>query len=90
VVSKVKKVTFSLPVEIIEKYREYADKNYVPSVNAAVKEALEDYARKIEKEKLYQTMSEAAVDPMFVKDLEESMEAFEVSDNEEDGWESEW
>jgi len=90
VASKVKKVTFSLPVEIVEKYREYADKNYIPSVNAAVKEALEDYAKKIEKEKLYQAMSEAAEDPMFVKDLEESMEAFEVPDNEEAGGESEW
>jgi len=87
--SKVK-VTFSLPVEIMEKYKKYAEKKYIVSVNSAVKEALEQYAQKIEKEELYRAMCEASQDPMFVKDLEESMEAFEAPDREATGRNGEW
>ena len=89
-VAKVKKVTFSLPVEILQKYKDYAEKKYIDSVNSAVKDALEEYAWKIEKKMLYQDMSEAGEDPMFVKDLQASMEAFEFSDKEEAGRSDEW
>lgn len=80
--SKVKNVTFSLPIEIIEKYKEYAKNNYIPSLNAGVKEALEEYVIKLEKEKLKHEMIEASKDPLFMKDLNETMDAFESSDDE--------
>ena len=80
--SKIKNVTFSLPTDLMEKYKEYAKSDYIPSVNAGVKEALEEYAIKIEKDRLKKEMQEAARDPLFIEDLEESMKSFEHSDVE--------
>jgi len=80
--AKVKNVTFSLHVDLLEKYKAYARSNYIPSVNAGVREALEEYAVKIEKEKLKKEMLQAAQDPLFMQDLEENMRAFESSDLE--------
>lgn len=80
--ARVKNVTFSLPTEIVEKFKEYAKNNYIPSLNAGVKEALEEYVKRVEKEKLRQEMLEASKDPQFMKDLEDSMKDFEASDTE--------
>jgi len=88
--TKVKNVTFSLPIDLMEKYKTYAKGSYIPSVNAGVKEALEEYSRKIEKEKLKKEMMKAAKDPLFVQDLEESMRVFEYSDLETAKGEMEW
>ncbi len=88
--TKVKNITFSLPTDLIEKYRDYAKSNYIPSVNAGVKEALEEYSRKIEKEKLKNEMIKAVKDPLFMQDLEENMRAFESSDQETTGRKMEW
>jgi DNA replicative helicase MCM subunit Mcm2 (Cdc46/Mcm family) len=89
-VSRVKNVTFSLPTELMDKYKYYAKSNYIPSVNSAVKEALEEYSLKIEKEKLKKEMLKAAKDPLFIQDLEENMRAFESSDKEIVGREGKW
>lgn len=80
--AKVKNVTFSLPIEIIEKFKEYAKCNYIPSMNSGVKEALEEFVKKIEKDKLAKEMLEASKDSLFMQDLEESMYVFESSDKE--------
>ncbi|MBN1468548.1 MAG: hypothetical protein JW924_07465 [Fusobacteriaceae bacterium] len=88
-ISKAKNVTFSLPIEVIEKLKEYAKNNYISSMNSGVKEAIEDYMKKIEKEQLAKKMIEASKDNMFMEDLEESMRSFEFSDNEmelKDNW----
>lgn len=89
-VKKVKNVTFSLPTDLMERYRAYAKNSYINSVNAGVKEALEEYSVKIEKEKLKKEMMKAAKDPLFIQDLEESMRDFESSDLETIGREKEW
>ena len=88
--AKAKNVTFSLPTDLMEKYKAYAKSSYIPSVNAGVKEALEEYSRKIEKERLKKEMIKAAKDPLFMQDLKESMRAFESSDLETIGREMEW
>ena len=80
-----KNVTFSLPIELIEKLKEFAKNNYIPSLNAGVKEALEEYTKMVGKEILKIKMTEAANDPLFIKDLNESMNAFENSDKELSG-----
>jgi len=80
--TNLKNATFSLPVAMLEKLKEYAKNKDIPSLNAGVKEALEEYSKKIEKEKLRKRMAEAAQDPLFMKDLEDSMKAFEDSDAE--------
>ncbi|MEW6102667.1 MAG: hypothetical protein AB1630_02425 [bacterium] len=79
---KVKNTTLSLPLEILERFRDYTKEHYIPSISAGVKEALEEYAKKIERERLYKKMIEASKDPLFMKDLEDSMKAFEASDRE--------
>ncbi|NLI93450.1 MAG: hypothetical protein GX434_15085 [Peptococcaceae bacterium] len=88
--NKIKNVTFSLPTDLMEKYKDYAKNNYITSVNAGVKEALEEYSIKIEKEKLKKEMMMAAKDPLFIEDLEECMQAFEPSDIETAGRKKEW
>ncbi|KLU58608.1 hypothetical protein CEB3_c46240 [Peptococcaceae bacterium CEB3] len=88
--AKLKNVTFSLPVELIHKLKGYAQEEYIPSVNAGVREAIEEYVTKLEKEKLYREMLKAADDPLFVRDLAENMQAFEASDREPLGREEEW
>ena len=88
--TKVKNVTFSLPIDLMEKYKIYAKNNYIPSVSAGVREALEEYSEKIEKEKLKREMMKAAKDPLFMQDLEESMCAFKASDLETARGEREW
>ncbi|MCL5985968.1 MAG: ribbon-helix-helix domain-containing protein [Actinobacteria bacterium] len=88
--TKLKNITFSLPEDLMKKFKEYAKKNYVASVSSAVREALEQYSRKIEKERLYEQMREASKDPLFMKDLNESMDAFKSSDNEASRRITEW
>lgn len=88
--TKVKNVTFSLPSELIDKLKEYAKEEYIPSISAGVREAIEEYTIKLEKEKLYKEMLKAAEDPLFLKDLEDSMQAFESSDADLAGREGEW
>ena len=78
--SKVKNVTFSLPNELIEKFKEYAKERYISSLNAGVREALEEYSNKIEKEILKKEMIEASNDRLFLNDLKESMDSFASSD----------
>ncbi len=85
-----KNVTFSIPVVLLEKFKEYARENYIPSLNSGVKQALEEYSTKIEKEKLYKTMLEASKDPLFMKDLNDCMRDFDVSDGESIRSDGEW
>ena len=89
-VKNLKNITFSLPVELIEKMKEYAKNDEIPSVSAGVKEALEKYTIMIDKEILKKKMTEAANDPLFIQDLEDSMNAFEHSDKEISRRETEW
>ncbi|MHB1275463.1 MAG: ribbon-helix-helix domain-containing protein [Candidatus Humimicrobiaceae bacterium] len=81
-VTKLKNITFSLPVDLIDKLKEYSEKNYIPSVSSAVREALQLYSKTIEKENLYREMKEASKDPLFMEDLNEIMDAFTISDDE--------
>jgi len=88
--ASVKNVTFSLPIELLEKLRSFAKEHYIPSVSAGVKEALEEFVREVEKDMLKNKMIEASKDPLFMQDLNESMNAFEYSDKETFGGTEEW
>ena len=79
-----KNFTFSLPPDLVEKLKTYAKEQYVPSINAAARDALENYVKEMEKRQLRQAMQAAACDPLFMKDLEDSMKDFENVDRE--GW----
>lgn len=80
--AKLKNITFSLPVDLIDKLKEYSEKNYINSVSAAVREAITLYSKTIEKENLSREMKEASKDPLFMKDLNETMDDFKISDDE--------
>jgi len=88
--SKIKNVTFSLPVEVVEKLREYVRDNYIPSLNAGVKEALEEYTVKIERQIFKREMERAVKDPLFIADIGEAMSDFEKADTETAGRLEKW
>lgn len=88
--TKSKNVTFNLPPELIDKYKVYVKQKYIPSVNAGVREALEEYGKRIEKEMLKNEMKKASKDSLFMNDLNESMKAFEASDTENSKENFEW
>ncbi len=71
--TKKKNHTFFLPEELVDKYRNYSNQDYIPSMNEEVRRALEKYSQEIEKEILRQKMEEAAEDPQFVEDLEKTI-----------------
>ena len=79
---KTKNYTFSLPLDLLDRLKEHANEGKVPSVNSAVKEAIETYVVKIDKENLYQQMKKASEDPLFMEDLESAMADFSEVDFE--------
>jgi len=79
---KTKNFTFSLPPELLDRLKKHSQKGYVPSVNSAVKEAIESYVVKVDKKYLYNQMKEAAENPDFVEDLEAAMADFSYVDYE--------
>lgn len=85
-----KNVTFSLPVDLVEKLKALAKEDYIPSLNAGVKEALEQYTKLKEMEKLRADMEKAAKDPLFMKDLYANMAAFDFTDHEVCMEDEEW
>ncbi|HWQ77946.1 MAG TPA: hypothetical protein VN381_03980 [Anaerovoracaceae bacterium] len=87
---KLKNVTFSLPADLLEELKEYVKYDCIPSVNAGVREALEEYSAKIKKEILAKEMEKASKDPLFMKDLEDCMKDFEAVDRETSGRLHEW
>jgi len=88
--AKPKNVTFTLPPELIEKYKSYVKQDIIPSVNAGVKEALESYSAKLDKDLLLKEMTRASKDRLFMKDLEDNMKLFEPVDHEAAKGDSEW
>ena len=78
----VKNYTFSLPIDLLSKLKDYSNNGYITSVNSAVKDALETYLKSLEKQKLYDDMKVAASDPMFMDDLTNSMNDFNYTDFE--------
>lgn len=80
-----KNYTFSLPIELLDKIRAYSNEGYIPSVNFAVREAIEAYAKNLDKEKLYNEMKKASKDPLFLSDLNNTMNDFCYVDFEKIG-----
>jgi Arc/MetJ-type ribon-helix-helix transcriptional regulator len=74
--------TFTLPQEMMEKLKDFVKKDNFPSINSFVREALQNYLDKIEKEHLRKEMKKASMDPMFIKDMENSMGFFKRLDDE--------
>jgi len=79
---RLKKVTFALPDNLLQRLRTLADQKRIPSVNSAVREAVEKYVTDLEREDFRRALAEAARDPEFVRDVRETEEAFRHADAE--------
>lgn len=88
--STLKNVTFSLPVEYIDKLREYSKSNIIPSMNAGIRDALDNYFKMQEKKKAYEIMKEASSDKLLLNDIKETMSAYNFSDEENNGGNDNW
>jgi Arc/MetJ-type ribon-helix-helix transcriptional regulator len=77
-----RKVTYSLPEELINDIACVVKEGAAPSYSAFVEEALTEKVRRAREEALATAFSEAAADPAFLRDVEETMEAFRHIDNE--------
>lgn len=79
---KLKNATFSIPVELLDDLKNIVKTGRARSVNSAVREAIELYSAEKEKENLKEEMKSASKDPLFLKDLDNSMGSFRTSDGE--------
>jgi len=80
-----RKVTYSLPEELIEDIACVVREGAAPSYSAFVEEALTEKVRAAREEALAAAFGQAAADPAFLADVEETMEAFRHADNEPPG-----
>jgi Arc/MetJ-type ribon-helix-helix transcriptional regulator len=77
-----KKVTFSLPVDLVREVREVVAAGLFPSQHALVREALETTLQRTRDERLRSEFQAAARDPLFLRDLQETEQAFQSADSE--------
>ena len=77
-----RKVTYSLPEELIEDIACVVREGAAPSYSAFVEEALTEKVRTAREEALATAFSEAATDPAFLNDVEATAKAFRHVDNE--------
>jgi predicted DNA-binding protein len=76
------KYTVLLPEENVNQLKELSRKRVVNSVNAAVREAIEQYILKLKKETYKKELSEAVNDPEFIKRNDDIKSDFEIADQE--------
>lgn len=88
--NKLKNVTFSLPENSIRDLKKIVEGGHAKSVNSVVREAIALYTSKIEKENLKKEMESASRDPLFLKDLQRSMDSFKTSDKETEKLITDW
>ncbi|NLJ72361.1 MAG: hypothetical protein GX333_05060 [Syntrophomonadaceae bacterium] len=79
-----KRITFNLPINLIDEMTFYVDTKVEPSKNAIVRKAVEQYLEKIKVYELELAMKEAAKDSIFMDDLASSMKDFDTIDKEGD------
>lgn len=80
--TRMKKVTYSLPEEIVEAVRETVSSGAYGSQNEMVTAALKQQLDSVREEHLYREFAKAARDPRFVADNEQAMQDFEYVDAE--------
>lgn len=88
--ARLKKMTFAIPVSLLERLRDLAHAGRIRSTNAAVREALEKYVVDLEREDFRQAMESAAADPEFLKDIKDVDSEFQSADRETSRMMQEW
>lgn len=84
------KYTVVLPESSINELKELAGSNKIASVNAGVREAIEEYIVKMKTTDYRNKLIEAAKDPEFIKRSEEIMKSFRYVDKEAEEMIPEW
>jgi Arc/MetJ-type ribon-helix-helix transcriptional regulator len=79
-----RKVTYSLPEELVDTIAEVVRDGAAPSYSAFVEEALREGVRNARERALARAFSEAAEDPSFLADIDETLRAFQHVDREAD------
>lgn len=67
---------FALPSELIEKFERHVEALGMPSLNDAVREAIEAYVNQLDRLQYRVAMQKAANDPDFRRDVEDAMKDF--------------
>lgn len=79
--------TTTLPIEYLEQLKEMAEAEQIPSINFAIREAIELYLKDIKKREYEVLMEEASQDKEFLDRTLECAEDFEFVDSEvSDEW----
>ena len=76
------KVTYSLPNGLVDEVRSVVREGAAPSYSAFVVDALTEAVRREREKLLAQEFREAAEDPLFMRDLEDTQKGFEHVDAE--------
>jgi len=79
-----RKVTYSLPEELVAAIADVVRDGAAPSYSAFVEEALREGVRSARERALARAFSDAAEDPRFLTDIDETMRAFRHIDLEAD------
>jgi|BioPla2DNA2_1021312.scaffolds.fasta_scaffold02014_18 metal-responsive CopG/Arc/MetJ family transcriptional regulator len=77
--------TATLPSEYIDELKELVDTQKIPSVNYAIREAVEEYLVQAKKAKYNEQMKDAAKDEAFINRTMTCAEDFSFSDSEVQG-----
>jgi Arc/MetJ-type ribon-helix-helix transcriptional regulator len=77
-----KKVTLSLPVTLVEEVRRLVEDGVAPSQSAFVADAVEKEIHAWRVAQLREEFRQAAADPDFLQDIDETMRDFTTADDE--------
>jgi len=83
-----RKVTYSLPEELVNDIAQVVSEGAAPSYSAFVEDALSEAVNSARERALAEAFVEAASDPVFLDDIDGTMDAFRHADSESEGSES--
>ena len=81
------RITATLPAAFIDELKTLVNSKQIPSVNFAIKQAVDEYLKQIKKNQYEAMMKEAAADKAFMSRTSKCNEDFAFADSEVD---SEW
>lgn len=84
------KYTVVLPESSVNELKTLVGNNKIASVNAGVREAIEEYIAKKKTEDYRYKLREAVKDPEFIKRIDDTMESFKYADKETEEMIPEW
>ncbi len=74
--------TATLPSVYIDELKKLANQQQIPSVNFAIRKAVDEYLKQMKKHEYDELMKEAAKDKAFIERTAKCADDFKISDNE--------